>query len=216
MQYIQERDSVLKAAKRMSKDGLVMGTWGNISARCKGEEKIVITPSGMFYENLLPEDLAVVDFEGNLQVGKYKPSIETPMHLEIYKHRPDVGGIVHAHSIYASAFAVARTNIPVILEETAQVVGHEIQVTDYQECGSSNLANQVLDKLGTDGAAVLLANHGLVCVAQSAGRALAVVHVVEKTAMVALLAKQIGQPHSISPVDIISLHDRAKSYGQRK
>ena len=80
------------------------------------------------------EDMVLLDGEEKVLAGKYKPSVETPLHLGIYKKRPEINAIVHVHSLYATAFAVARQNIPVILEEAAQVIGHEVRVAPYALC----------------------------------------------------------------------------------
>lgn len=216
MLYQRERQEVLGAAQEILNAKLVIGTWGNVSRRVQGEDRFVITPSGMEYAKLSPEDMVVMDFDRNVVEGSYRPSIETPMHLAIYSHRPDVGAVVHVHSPYATAFAVANQTIPVILEETAQAIGHAIQVVPYARCGSRRLALEVAETLGEQGRAALLAMHGLVGVGKDMKDALKVCYISEKTAMVALLARQLGPLPSLTEEEIKVFHKGYKSYLQEK
>jgi L-ribulose-5-phosphate 4-epimerase len=216
MQYQMERESVLNSAREIYNSGMVTGTWGNVSAKVKNQELMVITPSGMDYNSLEPQDMVVVDFEGKVVEGSYRPSVETPLHLGIYQKRPDVNAIVHVHSPYAVAFSVARRTIPVILEETAQVVGHEIEIAAYAHCGTQSLADNVISALGKDKRAVLLANHGLVALGKDMAEALKVCYIVEKTAMIAIYASALGSINPLSGEDVAVLNSNFKSYGQQK
>jgi L-ribulose-5-phosphate 4-epimerase len=117
MRFLEERRQVLAAAREISQSGMVMGTWGNVSMRCPEPELMLITPSGVDYQLMSMEDMVLLDSSYRIREGSYKPSIETPLHMEIYRNREGVKAIVHVHSIYASSFAVARKSIPVILEE---------------------------------------------------------------------------------------------------
>ncbi|MGS0764192.1 class II aldolase/adducin family protein [Syntrophomonas curvata] len=216
MQCQPERESVLNCAREIYKSGMVTGTWGNVSVRADNRELMLITPSGMDYSLLEPQDMVLLDFTGKVVEGAYRPSVETPMHLGIYRQRPDVNAVVHVHSPYAVAFAVARRNIPVILEETAQIVGHEIESAAYAHCGTQALADNVIQALGTDRKSVLLANHGLVAVGKDMAEALKVCYIVEKTAMIALRASTLGPIHALSKEDTAILNQNFKSYGQNK
>lgn len=216
MQYLEERQAVLKCAREIYKSGMVTGTWGNVSVRVTEKKLMIITPSGMDYETLEAEDMVLLDFNGQVLEGKYRPSIETPLHRGIYQQRSDINAIVHVHSPYAVAFAVARKNIPVILEETAQVVGHEVEVAAYAHCGSQQLADIAVQSLGNNKKALLLANHGLIALGKDIGEALKVSYIVEKTAMISIYASILGTVHSLSGEDISLLNQSFKSYGQKK
>ncbi|MEN6326580.1 MAG: class II aldolase/adducin family protein [Syntrophomonas sp.] len=216
MQYLQQRQEVLQAAKEIYEAQLVSGTWGNVSVKVPDQSLLVITPSGMEYETLSIEDIALVDWEQKLVEGKFKPSVETPLHLEIYKKRPDIKAIVHVHSLHATAFAVARQNIPVILEETAQIIGHEIRVTTYAPCGSKQLVENTMKALGKDRKAALLANHGLIGMGADIAEALKVCYITEKTAQIAIYARTLGPLHSLRAEDIEHLQQSFKQYGQKK
>ncbi len=213
--YLEERRQVLNTAREISQNGMVIGTWGNVSARCN-DDLMVITPSGVKYDSLTMEDIVIVDSTYGVIEGSLKPSSEAPMHMGIYQKRSDVNAIVHVHSIYATAFAVARKNIPVILEETAQVIGHEVPVADYALCGTYALAETVVKALGEEKKAVLLANHGLVAVGASMAEALRICYVVEKTSRVAIYARGIGEINSLPEAQIKELNHKFKSYGQNK
>ncbi|NLO22313.1 MAG: class II aldolase/adducin family protein [Syntrophomonadaceae bacterium] len=216
MRYLEERRQVLAAAREISQTGMVMGTWGNVSIRCPDPELMIITPSGVDYQLMSLDDMVLIDSTYKILEGSYKPSIETPLHIEILKKRKEIKAIVHVHSIYATSFAVARKNIPVILEETAQVVGHEVSVAEYALCGTQALANAVLDSLGEDGRAVLLANHGLLAAGVSMEDALRICYVVEKTARIALYARELGGLHTLESAEVIQLFQKFKSYGSSK
>lgn len=215
MRYLKERKEVMDTAKEIYKANLVSGTWGNVSTRISGEKLMIITPSGMNYESLTVEDMVLVDMQGNVQEGCWKPSVETRLHAEMYTRRPDVGAVVHVHSLFATVFAVAQQKIPVLIEETAQVIGHEIEVAPYAICGSDELAVNTADILG-QGRAVLLANHGLIGVGKNTADALKVCYIAEKTAMIALYAKQLGSVNSLPDDDITMLNQNFKNYGQKK
>ncbi len=117
---------VVEACRVMMSTGLVVGTSGNVSRRC-APESFLITPSGVGYDSLQPNDLVEVDLKTGVCGGIQKPSTETPLRAAIYRARPDVGAIVHTHSPYAAVFAVNRTEIPPLLEEMAQLVGGECE-----------------------------------------------------------------------------------------
>lgn len=204
---------IIEYGKIIKKSGLVIGTWGNISIRY--EDKLVITPSGMDYDTLKPENIAVCDFEGNLVDGANKPSSELSTHLSIYKHRNDINAIVHTHSIYASAFAAARKNIPAVTEDAAMILGGEVSCAKYAFPGSKELANNVLEVIENKNA-VLLANHGAVGVGRNIEEAFLVCQILEKTARVYLLALQVGLPKPLAIEEVEKLHDEyINSYSKK-
>jgi len=215
MQYLKERKEVLAIARVIYEEKLVPGTWGNVSQRIKDESRLLITPSGMDYLTMTMEDIVLLDLDARSIEGTRNPSTETHLHTEIYRQRPDVGAIVHVHSTFASAFAVAAKNIPVILEETAQIIGHAIQVAPYAPCGTAELARQAVKSMG-EGRAVLLANHGLVGVGQDLNMALKVCQIAEKTAMVCLYANSLGQVNELGAEEITLLREKFSHYGQAK
>ena len=191
----EAKELVLATCLQMVKSGLVIGTSGNVSQRV-GENQVVISPSAILYESLEKNDMVVIDKEGHTIEGIHRPSSEYPMHLAIYKKRPDIAAIMHTHSPYASAFAVARKTIPAILEEVGHILKGPVPVTKYAPIGTEKLAREAAHNLEQNNA-ILLANHGVVGVGENLEQALTVCLVVEKTAKVYLMAQQLGTPYIV-------------------
>ena len=158
-----EKKDIIETAQRLAQTGLVSGTSGNVSIKLKdknGRVLIAITPSSYPYDLLETENMAIVDSEGRQIEGNLKPSIELWMHLEIYRKRENVSAIMHTHSVYATAMAVAGLNIPPVLDDQVVYLGGEIQVSKHALPGSREMVQNVVSALG-DKNAVLIANHGV-------------------------------------------------------
>jgi len=214
MEYSIERQQVIRIGQEIYRHRLVAGTWGNVSCRLKPDHHILITPSGMPYETLQDQDLVVMDLEGTILAGDRKPSSEFPLHLRVYRERSDARAIVHVHSPWALAYAVAYQPIPVLLEESAQVLGGTVPVARYAHAGSEDLAAAACEALGRESKAVLLANHGLVGLGKDLEEALLVCIIAEKTARIGLTARVLGTVNSLSPEDVQYLHQSFREYGQ--
>lgn len=209
------REDLARVGRQVAGAGLVTGTWGNLSVYVPEEGAVVVTPSGLGYDRLNPGDMVVVDLDGRILDGALKPSTELALHLEIYRARDDVRAVVHTHSMYAAALAVAGVELPVILEELAQVIGGTVRVAGYAMAGTHELAFAAMQALGRVNA-VLLANHGVVGVGRSLDEALQACLTVEKGAKVYLLARQAGKPGVLSDADVRTLRSFfVKAYGQR-
>jgi L-fuculose-phosphate aldolase len=212
----QTKEQIISAGKKLVDAGLVLATWGNISCRVPRSPYFLITPSGMPYAQLKPEDLVMVGQKGQVADGMRKPSTEVLMHLAIYTARADVQAVVHTHSPYAGSFAVAREPIPVILEEMAQLIGGPVKVANYGLAGTEVLAKYTVEAL-EERNAVLLANHGVVAVGTSITEALTVAFLVEKCAQVMLGAKALGVPYTMGSRETQRLRENfLKHYGQNK
>jgi L-ribulose-5-phosphate 4-epimerase len=211
------RREVMEVAQKMSRSGLVASVWGNVSGRVPGTDLVAITPSGVEYEELQVESIPVIDLNTERRVeGELKPSSELKMHLAIYRARPDVLGVVHTHSTYASAFSVAHKDIPAVVEDLAQVVGGAVTCAKYALPGTDELGQNAVKALGKKGAA-LLANHGMVGVGDSVKEALRTCMIVEKGAHLYAIAKTIGNPILLTHEDVEWLRNSYKSsYGQGK
>lgn len=210
------KNSVVETGKEMLKSGLVVGTWGNVSARIPGEKNLVaITPSGMDYLSLKMEDVVLSDLEGQIVEGIRKPSIELPLHLAVYKARPEIHAVVHVHSVYATAWAAAGKAIPGALEDLVQIVGGGVRVSDYALPGTEELGLNAIKAL-KDRQAVILANHGLLGIGRDLKEALKICQVVEKAAKSLLAAQLLGGAVELSKEDIQGMRDFfLNSYGQR-
>jgi len=209
--YCQE---VLDACHKMEACGMTVGTWGNISIRCD-DEHFVITPSGMNYSTLSTEDIVTVSLQGEIVQGERKPSIEVGLHGSIYRARDDVRAILHTHPQFSTAFAIARKDIPPVSEELVQIVGEGVLCAKYALPGTDELAQYAVEALG-DRSAVLVANHGAICVGDSIQQAFMVAEVLEKSSRAIIYASIVGQPHVISHKDCLMMRDFvANKYGQR-
>jgi len=208
------REKIITIGKKLAAQGLVVSTWGNISVK-KDDRSFFITPSGMEYQLLEPNDLVLIDLKGNILEGHRKPSSEMQLHLAFYQHRSDITAVVHTHSIYASAYSVARKSIPPLIEDMAQVIGGTVEVAPYALPGTGELAQNALKALGNKGA-VLLANHGVVGVGSSLQEAYKACLLVEKTAHIGLSAQLLGQAVSLTQDEVDWMRKAYLiSYGQK-
>lgn len=209
------REEVIETALRVVDAGLVVSTWGNISGRDKETGLVAITPSGMDYKKLKPEDIVIVDTNGKVIDGKRKPSTETPMHTLFYRKRNDINGIVHTHSWFATALSTLNKEIPVVLAELGACVGGSVKVARYARGGTEEFGEAALEAIG-DRAAVLQQNHGVLAIGKSLEDAFAAAAVVEDTAKVYWSALLIGKPFVLPDEEVKELHDIfVKSYGQK-
>ncbi len=217
MIYASERERVCETAIRMWRAGLVVGSAGNVSVRAPGgAPHFVITPSSIAYDELTPEQVMVVDREGDLlelddEELDRAPSFETPVHLAVYAARPDVGAIVHTHSRWASARAVARAGIPPVVDEMVVYLGGPVEVARYAASGSDELAAAVVEALGPR-SAVLLSAHGVLTTGKDLKKAFKNAELVEHVAEVVTLAARIhGGPLPLLPDDVIEAEQQMYS-----
>jgi len=182
--------------------GLTYGTCGNISTRIPQQKKIIITPSGIPYHLVNPEDLVIASFDNKIQ-GKQKPSLETPLHLAIYKKRDDLEAIIHTHSRYALAVSAVKISVPIFIDEIFSHIGGEIAVVPYALPGSKELAENTIKKL-EDKNAVLLRNHGAVCCGKNLQDAFQTAEAVETICHIYILSTILG--------DIKTLPDEGKDF----
>ncbi len=198
----------------LPKNNLVAWTSGNVSARDAETGLIVIKASGVRYEELHPEHMVVVDLDGKMIEGSFKPSSDSASHLYIYKHRPDVCGVVHTHSGYATAFAAVNKPIPVVLTAIADEFGGPIPCGGFAIIGDESIGKVVLESIGKS-PAVLLKNHGVFTIGRDAKAAVKAAIMTEDNARTVWLAMQIGVPDEIPSEDVERLHHRyTHVYGQ--
>jgi len=205
---------VLETSIKMSKMGLAAGTWGNISARVD-QDRMIITPSGMSYNVLKPEDMVLVNIHDLSYVGKLKPSIEFPLHVEIYKARSEINAVMHTHSINACSIAAARKDIPPILDDMVQIVGGSIRITEYALPGSEQMVKNAVKKLENRNATIL-ANHGPVCLGRNLNEALITSQIVEKAAKAFIDTQAFGGPVCLTNEDVDLMRKfYLEKYGQK-
>ena len=202
MIFESERKAVCEWAKAMWKAGLVVGSAGNVSSRTSDPKNFVITPSSVPYGDLTPDQIVVIDGDGELVDGERAPSFETPMHLAVYKARPDAGAVFHTHSRYATVLSVLHKPIPPVVDEMVVYLGGPVEVAEYGASGSDELAENALKGLG-DKAAVLLANHGPLCVGKDLAKAFKICELVEHLSQIVCIACMLGEPKEL-PADVIA------------
>ena len=208
------REELWRLHMELPKNDLVRWTGGNVSALDKESGLVAIKPSGIRYEALRPEHMVIVDLDGRIVEGNLKPSSDTASHLYIYRHRPDVGGIVHTHSPYATAFAAVNKPIPVYLTAMADEFGGPIPCGGFALIGGEEIGKIVVESIGSS-PAVLLKNHGVFTIGRTAETAVKAAVMVEDVARTVWLALQIGQPEEIPQEDVDKLHYRyTHVYGQ--
>ncbi len=190
MNEIEVREAVLAVAKEMITCGLVEGTAGNVSARLP-DGNVVLTPAAMDYKTMTLDDLVVTDIDGLVLQGTRMPTSEKSLHLACLKKHPDIGAVLHCHAMFATMFAIVGQPIPCVIEEFDIYVGGDVPVANYQITGSDALAEEVSNRIADRGA-VLMANHGLLCVGKNAIDALKVAKLVERTAHIVWGARLLG------------------------
>jgi len=203
------RSEIVVFGKKMLEKGLVTGTGGNLSVR--SGRRVVLSPSGVEYETMKPEDVAVVDLEGRLLEGGMKPTSEMSLHLALYHARPDITAVVHTHSPYACVLACLGREIPPFHYLVA-LVGRKIPVAPYACFGTPELARSTVEVMG-EGKAALLANHGIVSVGGSLIEAFRVAETVEFLAMVYSRALSLGEPRVLADEEVGQLLEAFKGYG---
>jgi len=208
------KEELVDLIQELPENDLVCLTSGNVSIRDTRSGLILIKPSGVPYDQIDISKIVVIDIDGNIVEGTYKPSSDTASHLYIYQHYSDVNGIVHTHSRYAAVFASLGKNIPVVFTETAEEFGGEIPCADFVLIGDSEIGKQVV-KYGKGYNAVLLKKHGVFTFAASARRAVDLAILVENSAFIAWHALQMGNPEGFNPEEIQTLYYRQQNiYGQ--
>jgi len=209
------REEMVRYGNLLLERALVTGTGGNISVRLPDDRGMLITPSGMPYAEIGPEDIVRVDLAGNVVGGTRRPSIERLMHLEIYRRRPDVGAIVHTHPPFCTAVAACRRDLEPITDVIAAVFGGPVRTSAYARVGTPELACNVAEVLG-QGRAALIANHGAVTVGPDLASAFDLCIILESCAQVFVYAHLLGQP-VVLPPEVVreEKEDLARRYGQR-
>jgi L-ribulose-5-phosphate 4-epimerase len=201
----------------LTANGLVAWTSGNISARVPGADLMVIKPSGVDYAALTPESMVLCDLDGKLVEGEYQPSSDTGSHAYVYRHRPDVGGVVHTHSTYATAWSARGEAIPCVITAMADEFGGEIPVGPFALIGDEAIGRGIVQTLaGHRSPAVLMRNHGVFTIGRDARAAVKAAVMTEDVARTVHLARAYGEPIPIPRDDIAALHHRyTYVYGQR-
>jgi L-fuculose-phosphate aldolase len=197
--YEEQKKELLAILLQMIENDLVIGSSGNASLRV--DDHVVISPSSVHYSEMKIEDIVVVDLDGETLEGHRNPSVELPMHLELYRTRTDVQAVVHTHSIYTSSMAILHEPLPPILDEIVPKLGSTIRVSTYAMPGTKQLGKNVGEAM-VERSAALIANHGSVCIAKTLKEALFLSILLERACKIYMTAKQVGTPIEL-PEDVV-------------
>lgn len=209
------RATVCQGNLLLPQAGLVTWTSGNVSGRDPATGLVVIKPSGVRYEHLSPEAMVVLDLEGHVVEGDYRPSVDVLTHLYVYRRRSDVGAIVHTHSTFATAFAAVGRPIPVYLTAIADEFGGPIPIGAYAQIGEEQIGEEIVRSIGAS-YAILMKNHGVFTIGADVMAAVKAAVMVEDVARTVFYALQLGQPEEIPPDEVARGHRRYREqYGQR-
>ncbi|GAB3665061.1 L-ribulose-5-phosphate 4-epimerase [Nocardioides korecus] len=210
------RAQVAALHAELTRNGLVVWTAGNVSARVPGRDLMVIKPSGVSYDDLDADGMVVTDLHGVLVEGDRAPSSDTAAHAYVYRHLPEVGGVVHTHSTYATAWAARGEAIPCVLTMVADEFGGEVPVGPFALIGDDSIGRGIVETLRTSRSkAVLMQNHGPFTVGADARSAVKAAVLLEDVARTVHVARQLGTPLPIDQVHVDSLFDRYQNvYGQ--
>lgn len=209
------RQEVYKCNMMLPENDLVKMTSGNVSGRDPETNFIVIKPSGIPYELLTPENLVIVDLDGNVVEGELTPSIDTETHLVVYRARPDVFGMVHTHSAYATSFAVLGKPIPPVTT-TCGLIGGGVPLGGFACFGGEDIGKEIVKRIGSH-YSIIMQNHGVFTIGPTASYATRVAVEVEDMAKIAHLAMLIGKPVILTDEQIALVSGGYENnYGQKR
>jgi len=210
------RRTVAELHKALTRYELVIWTAGNISARVPGHDLLVIKPSGVSYDSLTADAMVVTNLNGALVEGDHTPSSDTAAHAYVYRHMPAVGGVVHTHSTYATAWAARAEPIPCVLTMTADEFGGDVPVGPFALIGDDSIGRGIVDTLrDSRSKAVLMAGHGPFTIGKNAAAAVKAAVMLEDIARTTHIAEQLGTPNRLDQRDIDNLYHRYQNvYGQ--
>jgi L-ribulose-5-phosphate 4-epimerase len=212
----QLREEVAALHAELTRYQLVIWTAGNVSGRVPGTDLFVIKPSGVAYDELDADAMVVCDLDGNLVEGTRQPSSDTAAHAYVYRHMPEIGGVVHTHSTYATAWAARGEPIPCVLTMIADEFGGEVPIGPFALIGDDSIGRGIVETLRESRSpAVLMQNHGPFTVGRDARSAVKAAVMVEDVARTVHITRQLGEPLPIAQSDVDSLFDRYQNvYGQ--
>ena len=214
----QLRETVARLHGELTRNGLVTWTAGNVSGRVPGRDLMVIKPSGVSYDELTPVSMVVCDLEGNVVEGEHAPSSDTAAHAYVYRHMPEVGGVVHTHSTYATAWAARGEPIPCVLTMVADEFGGDVPVGPFALIGDDAIGRGIVDTLRhSRSRAVLMAGHGPFTIGRDPRDAVKAAVMLEDVARTVHVARQLGTPAALPPGDVDALFARYQNvYGQER
>ena len=210
----QLRREVCRLHAELPRNNLVAWTSGNISGRDPESGWVVIKPSGVRYDELTAENMVVVDLDGRVIEGSLKPSSDTFAHVYVYRRRPEINGVVHTHSTFATAWAAVGRPIPAVLTAICDEFGGPVPVGAYAKIGGDEIGKEILRSIGAS-PAILMKNHGVFTIGKTPEAAVKAAVMVEDVARTVFYALQLGQPDEIPADEVARAHRRyLEEYGQ--
>ena len=212
------RETVARLHGELTRNGLVAWTAGNVSGRVLGHDLMVIKPSGVDYDELTPASMVVCDLFGTMVDGEHAPSSDTAAHAYVYRHMPEVGGVVHTHSTYATAWAARGEPIPCVLTMVADEFGGDVPVGPFALIGDDAIGRGIVDTLRhSRSRAVLMAGHGPFTIGRDPRDAVKAAVMLEDVARTVHAARQLGTPAALPPTAVDALFARYQNvYGQER
>ena len=214
MRFAKERLELIEFGKKLVETNLTKGTGGNLSVFDRESKLMAITPSGIDFHNIKPEDIVIMDLDANIIEGDKLPSSEWEMHLMQYKYRDDIQAVIHAHTTYATVLACLRWELPATHYMIA-LAGKTVRCAEYATYGTHELAVNAFEAM-KDRKAVLLANHGILAGSHNLLNAFNIIEEIEYCANIYCKAKAIGEPVVLDDAEMELMAEKFKTYGQRK
>ncbi len=187
-EYQTYKQQIVDSAQKLTKQGFLMATGGNLSLRVLGKEVFAVTPSNFDYMKMTGEDICILDFEMNQLEGAHKPSVEAAMHCAIYQTRKDVNAVVHTHQVYASTLALINKPIPALFDEQTRFLGRQVAIIPYAPSGTGMLKNTIAKNIKDHNNAYIMRNHGALCFGHDLERAEHNVEILEKCSLAYLIS----------------------------
>lgn len=212
MSLEKKRRELINYGKKLLNEGYTLGTGGNLSIYDREQKLMAITPSGIAFEAIEPEDIVIMKLDGTIVDGKRKQSSEWRMHKLFYERRTDINAVIHGHTIYSTVFGVLRRDLPASHYMIA-VAGKDVKCAEYASFGTSELAENAFNAM-TDRKAVILANHGILTGGADLADAYNVLEEVEYVSQIHIMAESIGEPINLKDEEMNRMEKRFENYGQ--
>ena len=209
----KERETIVEYGQKLIKANLTTGSGGNLSLYNREEGLVALSPSGLEYFDMKPEDVVVMTVDGEIVDGDLIPSSEKSFHLALLKHRPDITSVVHTHQVYATTIACMNWELPAV-HYLVGFSGNKVPLAKYATFGSKELADNILNAIGSYNAC-LLANHGLVTVGNNMATAFAAAEEIELVAQIYFQTRAMGQPVILDDAEMEIIAEKFKTYGQK-
>ena len=211
--FEQEKNKIIETGLLLKKNELISLSGGNVSMRMN-DDKILLTPSGMDYEAMVPDDIVVLDTDGKIIEGDRRPSVDSEALLHIYNNMERVNAIIHTHQPYATAVGMVYNKVPFAVTTLANAVGGEVNVAPFSSAASLAMGEETVNNIG-DSNAVILKNHGVITVGKTIKEALYAAVYMEDALKTFFIAKSLGEPVLLTDEQYLEAIEVFKNYGQK-